>query len=348
VSLTLRIPVIIFVIGLILFIGGIVLAIAMPATATWKPRSEVLASKELLTVSAGWVSKDDSLIDAVITVDEWETYDYWFGYIPLIFEEAKDFLITGTAIEQSSPQRKFNFYIFDSVNFDLWKAGKAYKAYYEDKGETTVSFSFSIPSKDEVPNTFYFIIEEYGFEILILPEKPVVRVTATINWIEKAAIYDHSEYLTSWEVVLTIEEAKDFILEGSAIEVKGNKFNFYIFDSTNYFNWISGKPYTSYYEVKNVTTTSFSIPLTKDEATSIFYFVVENPLSDINETVELSATIKWTEKATIATTVLGIILGGVVILFGLIIMVISGIATLVFRPKAPVPAPATQFKYGTL
>jgi len=92
----------IFIVGLIMLVGGIVLAIASPATVTWKPKSEVLASEKALAVSAGWASKSESLIDKVITVDFYETYDYWFGFKPFIYGEAKDFVISGTATEQSS------------------------------------------------------------------------------------------------------------------------------------------------------------------------------------------------------------------------------------------------------
>ena len=448
-----------------MLIGGIVLAIAIPATVTWKPKSEILASEKPIAVSTGWQSKSttladeeslstsplwksasDSLIDEVITVDWYETYDYWFGYKPLIFEKAKDFEIIGTATEQSSPQQWFNFYIFDSVNFDLWKAGLAYTAYYEAQGKTSTTFSLTIATEEEVPDTFYFVVEEYvvgvkpvvyatatidwieksssydyteyywtlgasifeeakniilngtatevgdnKFNLYVLDssnydnwyneeaytayyevkdistitfsvpltkdqatssfyfvvENPnldideVVNLSATISWIEKASIYDRSEYFMSWEIILTIEEAKDFMLKGSATEVEDNKFNFYIFDTTNYFNWIGDEPYTSYYEVKNVTTTSFSIPLTKDEATSIFYFVVENPLIDTSETVKLSATTEWNEKATIAATVGGVILGGIIAFLGFIVMVIAGIAALVFKPKTSAPTPPT-------
>lgn len=307
-----RIPKILFIIGLIMLIGGIVLAFAAPATVTWKPKSEVLASEKPLAVSAGWKSKSevladeeslstsplwqsksDSLIDKVITVDWYETYDYWWGYKPWIYEEAEDFVITGNAIEQSSPQLWFNFYVFDSVNFDLWKAGLTYTAYYEAQGKTSVSFSFSIATEEEVPDTFYFVVEEY-----VVGVKPVVHVTATIDWVEKSAKYDYTEYYLSYGLFL-IGEAKDFVVEGTATEAGNEKFNFYIMDSSNYYNWYDGEAYTTYYEVKNTSTITFSMSLTKDQATSSIYFVVENPNLDIDEVVNLSATIHWVEKATI-------------------------------------------------
>jgi len=333
----LRPPVVIFIIGVIMFIGGIVLAVAVPATATWQPKSAVLATEKPLEVSAGWNSKSESLINKVIIVDYYETYDYWCGYKPLLFEEAKSFVITGTATEQSSPQLWFNFYVFDSVNFDLWKAGSTYTSYYEAEGKTSVNFSFSIATEDALTDTFYFVAEEFA-----LGAKPIVRATATISWVEQTSIYDRSEYFMSWEILLTIEEAKDFVLRGSTTEVANKKFNFYIFDTTNYFDWIGNKAYSAYYEKKNVTTTSFSIPLTKDEATSIFYFVVENPLIDTSETVKLSATTEWNEKATIAATVGGLVLGGIIAFLGIIVIIIAGVAALVFKPKPPTPTPPTS------
>lgn len=186
--------------------------------------------------------KKESLLDKVITVDYYETYDYWFAYKPFIYEEAKDFVISGTAAEQSSPQLWFNFYVLDSVNFDLWKAGASYTAYYEAEGKTSINFNFFIATKDAVPDTFYFVVEEYAPGV-----KPVVRVTATISWVEKASIYECLEYFTS-SPILIIEESRDFVLKGTATEVGNRRFNFYIMNADNYWNWLKGKAYTAYFE----------------------------------------------------------------------------------------------------
>lgn len=302
---------IIFTTGLIMLIAGIVLAIAAPAMVTWESKSKILASEEVLIISAGWKSKDqvladkvlltasplwkpksDGLIDKVITVYLFETYDYCFVFTPIIFGEAKDFIISGTAAEQSSPQRLFNFYVFDSVNFDLWKAGKKYTAYYEVKGKTFFNFSFSIATKEAVPSKFYFVVEEYVAGI-----KPVVRVTATISWIEKNPRYEYTEYFSTGTVIFG--EVKNIILNGTVTEVNNKKFNFYIMDYKNYLNWYDGKPYTAYYEKKDVSSATFFVTLTKDQATSTFYFVVENPNLNINVTVTFSAIIKWIEKTSI-------------------------------------------------
>jgi len=321
------VPKILFILGVILLVVGIVIGLAAPATATWKPKSRTLADEETLTVSAGWTSKSDELIEEVLTVPTWSTYDYGLGFKPWIYREAKDFVIDGTAVEQSSPQLWFNFYIFDSVNFDLWKAGKAYTTYFYAEGKTTVSFTFSIASEDDVPDTFYFVVEEYTIAV-----KPTVRVNATISWVEKASIYDCSEYFTTFE--FTFEQAKDFRVRGNATEANGNKFNFYIMDYSNYFDWVADKPYTAIVEQKDVTSAIFNKSLTESQASSILYFVVENPLKDMEESVTVNADLVWQEKATIATTIGGWILGGAIAFIGLILIVISGIAVLIFRRKA--------------
>lgn len=134
------------IIGVILIFLGIVLIFTVPASVTWKPKS-------------------DSLIDEVLTVPTWNTYDHALAFTPYTFEEAKDFVITGTAIEQSSPQLWFNFYVFDSVNFDLWKAGTTYTSFYEAEGKPSVNFTFSIATKEALPDFLYFVVEKYAVEV---------------------------------------------------------------------------------------------------------------------------------------------------------------------------------------
>ena len=321
-----RISILIFVIGIILLIGGVLLAVMAPATAAWTPKSETIATEKPLPTSAGWESKSESLIDQTIMVSSYETYDYWFGNKPFTFWEAKDFEITGTATEQSSPQRLFNFHVLDSTNFDLWKAGSPYTFYYETKGETSVTFDFSIAAENAVPDSFYFVIEENAPEA-----KPTVHAIATISWVEKTSVYDSSEYYTYYGAIV-IEESKDFVLKGNASEASGKNFNFYIFDSANYWNWIDGAAYTSYVEERDVTSTSFSVSLEKEEATSMIYFVAEDPLVDKSETVQFSATLEWSEKETIAATIGGLVFGGIIASLGMVIALIAGIVALVSRP----------------
>jgi ribosomal protein L40E len=213
------------------------------------------------------------------------------------------------------------------VNFDLWREHKSYKAYYEDKGKTSVSFTFSIASKGDIPNSLCFLVEE-------VHTRPTVLVNATISWTEKSPKTRCSEYVSS-SPTLFIEEAKDFKLRGNATEANGNRFNFYIMDSSNYWNWITDKAYVAIFEQKNINPVNFDVPLTKDQAGSTLYFVVENPLKDVNESVIVNAVLEWQEKPTVSATLGGWVLGSFIAVIGFIIIIIAGIASLVFKPKRP-------------
>jgi len=238
-----------------------------------------------------WHSESEELIDFTIWPTFKNNYDYWCGNKPWLWGESKEFVINGTAIEITNPQIFFNFYIFDGVNFDLWKTGKSYDAYYETHKETLVSFSLSIASEDEVPETFYFVVEKYSEEA-----EPEVHVNAIISWVEKNPKYDNTDYLSSNHLsARPSEKARDFMLEVTAIEIENRKFNFYIFNSSNYDRWFKDEMYSAYYEVKDVSTINFSRLLTVEEATSSLKFVVENPNLDIYVIVNLSAAINWVE-----------------------------------------------------
>jgi len=189
-------PFLIFGVGLAVCIGGIILALSFPAVDPWKLSSETLASEKLLEVSPAstsqtavltkeelistaplWQSKNDSLIDETITVPSWEAYESGIGYTPFIYYEVTDFVITGTADEQSSPQQRFNFYVFDPHSFGRWKDGWPSEAFHEVQGQTSISFSFSIDTQDWIPGHFYFVIEEY-----VAGVKPTVVVSSTVDW----------------------------------------------------------------------------------------------------------------------------------------------------------------------
>lgn len=62
------VPKIVFILGVILFVAGIVIAMVAPATTTWEPKSRTLADEETLTVSSGWTSQSDEFIEEVLTV----------------------------------------------------------------------------------------------------------------------------------------------------------------------------------------------------------------------------------------------------------------------------------------
>ena len=313
-----------FTAGLILLAAGIVIAVTPPAKTSWELRSRVLVDGETLNVSAGWKSNSRQLVKQVLSVEPPLKHAVGLGaaFFP---GGGKDFVVAGSAVEQSSPPRPFNFYVFDDVNYGLWQAGIAYKAFYEDKEKNSTSFSFSIASKEALPNSFYFVVEESGAGL-----RPIVLVDSTISWTEKTLKTECSEYVSSSPPFL-IEEARDFRIRGNATETSGKRFNLYVMDYSNYWNWLADENYTAIFERKNVETVGFDVPLTESQAKSILYFVAENPLKDVDESVSVNAVLEWREKTTVPSILGGWVVGGIVALIGLITMMVAGAASLVSK-----------------
>jgi len=305
-----RSPKIVFFIGLIAFILGIVLIFAVPVsttvtwdsksetlvdeenlvvTAAWQSKDEVLVENQILSVSPKWQSKSEELVDTVLSVPTWMTY-YYTSVLTPYYGEAKDFVISGNVTEKSYPQVLFNFYIFDYDNFNLWETNKTYTAFYEAKGKTSSTFNFSIAEED-ISDWFYFVVEEHNSDL-----KPTISVSATISWIEKSYLYDYVDYC-SFFGLSSFEETRDIVVEGNATEVGDNEFNFYMMDYSNYYSFITNNAYSTFYEAKNVSVLEFSVPLAKTQASSSIYFVVENPNLDIDEVISTTATIRWIEKS---------------------------------------------------
>ncbi|MEM3424912.1 MAG: hypothetical protein QXI42_03720 [Thermoproteota archaeon] len=325
----------VFMAGLILLLLGAVAAIMAPADYGWRLRSQILVDGETVSVSAGWKTGSVKLVEQLLRVETPLKYDACWGAVPPFFREETGFVVTGSAVEQSSPRKPFNLYVFDRVNFDLWRTGSSYKAYCEVKGEASASFSFSIASKENLPDVIYFVVE--GHEPGL---GPTVLVNSTISWIERSSRTDSTGYVASAPRVF-LEEAKDFRLRGNATEVNGNRFNFYIMEYSNYWDWLAGKNYTAMLERENVNSLSFNISLTEDQVGPAFSvcFVVENTLKDVDEKIIINATLEWREKTAISTAFGGKMIGSIMAGIGLI-MILMGIAPLVFKPGRGKHSPA--------
>jgi len=128
-----------------------------------------------------------------------------------------------------------------------------------------------------------------------------------------------------------IEEARDFRIRGNATETSGKRFNLYVMDYSNYWNWLADENYTAIFERKNVETVGFDAPLTESQAKSILYFVAENPLKDVDESVSVNAVLEWREKITVPSILGGWVVGGIVALIGLFTMMVAGAASLVSK-----------------
>ena len=216
--------------------------------------------------------------------------DYYSAHGPYVTTGSKDILLNGTAGENKG--NKFNFYIFDSYSeYSNWYYGRTYSAIHEVKDIITEPFSISL-TEDEAASTIYFAVENPTLDI-----EETITLSATISWIGKSSRYDCTQYYHSTGISI-FKEAKDIILDGTVTEMSNNMFNFYIMNSSNYCNWYDGEPYTAYYEAKDISTITFSVSLTRSQATSSIYFVVENPNMDIDEVVNLSAIRNWVESSS--------------------------------------------------
>jgi hypothetical protein len=82
-------------------------------------------------------------------------------------------------------------------------------------------------------------------------------------------------------------------------EKNGNDFKLYVLDVSDYKKWVKEEPFKAIYEEINAKIVDLSIPLTKDQAESTLYLVIENPLANINEKVTVSVILEWKEKEII-------------------------------------------------
>ncbi|MBO3800260.1 MAG: hypothetical protein FGF52_04330 [Candidatus Brockarchaeota archaeon] len=170
----------------------------------------------------------------------------------------------------------------------------------------------------------------------------VVIVSATISYVEVIE-RSWSEYTSYYAWLaplffLNMSEVRNIVLEGNVRESSGNNFNFYVFNDENFRNLYLGKPYSAYYEKKGIMGDSFIFPLTKDQAKSNIYFVIENA-SNYNETVVLRARISYEKKIVDYSTSAGAFLLGLFLaILGFITVIVAGVAVLVFKPK-PKPEP---------
>jgi len=90
--------------------------------------------------------------------------------IDFVLSMGENIKIDGTAREVDN--RDFNFYLFTKTNYELWKMGKSYNAYFEGKNQWNYGFSIS-PSKEDFDKLLF----------LVQGENRAVRISATVRWI---------------------------------------------------------------------------------------------------------------------------------------------------------------------
>lgn len=254
-----------------------------------------LAKEELVTAEPRWVTRTNNINETIIIWGyPFSNYGYTLIWKPFTSSDnIKDVTLSGTAEEKSDPKIPFNIFIFDEVNFELWKERRNYVAYYE--AENVTSTTFTIQFKDELPDTIYLVVKS------ITSQAPIVQVNADWIWLEENKWFkNYADDITIVTPLFPYAMFNTPMLKVEAKEVNGKTFNFYILDSTNYSNWYSDKPYKAYYVAEKVTTADFSMQLPNESLW--LYLVVENISEEADDRITVSITAMVTEAETKAET----------------------------------------------
>ncbi|MGC9059548.1 MAG: hypothetical protein ACP5H3_04060 [Candidatus Aenigmatarchaeota archaeon] len=259
-----------------------------------------------------------------------KSFNEWYGtfrYFPVslyIPEDASNIEIEWGAFEHFS--KIFNFYVLDRENFYLWMKGESFKAFEEETGSSAYSFTSFFNKKEELPSYFYCVVEVPKNELKPEASKEelnrVVEVNVTARWTEFKESYKE-EYIDSYYLYYASETSKirNFVVRGNIDEKNGNNFNFYIMDNNNCENFLNDKPFFAYYKKKGTSSDSFSVKLTEEQIKDVF-FVVENPNTNINETITLRAKLMYEEKVTnYSTSGRAFLLGSASAIIGFILII---------------------------
>jgi hypothetical protein len=151
---------ILFVIGLLVLVVGIVIAIIPTAVETWQ-------------------KKEQPLVESVITV---LGGGHLFPLQNLVFmaEGSKDILVSGTVRELKGV--RFDFYAFNKKNYELWVAKASYKSYVEVKDVSSYSVSFS-PTREDVASALYLVVVNKN---PVLGPTISVEYSIKISWSERS------------------------------------------------------------------------------------------------------------------------------------------------------------------
>lgn len=140
----------------------------------------------IVTPQEVWRTKTTALYDdETVRQPGWQK-DYWIhpyvAIAPALSPgESRDFVITGSIQEVQG--RIFSFYIFNSENYEYWKAKMPYKAYVETRGESKYVFQF-MATKDDY-DKLRFVTQNLNPD-LNTPDL-VFKVSATMTWEQRSA-----------------------------------------------------------------------------------------------------------------------------------------------------------------
>jgi len=126
---------VVFAIGLVLLVLGVIIALAPMSTETWDHKEQALVD-QVLTVPAG-------------------IYQIASPNFVLIPDGSKNIMVSGTARELTG--KSFDLYVFSKRNYELWVANASYQTYAQASDVSSYSVAFS-PTREDVINVLYFVV----------------------------------------------------------------------------------------------------------------------------------------------------------------------------------------------
>jgi len=137
-----RAPKILAVIGLAVIVLGAVAVFIPPVWEVWNPKSETLV-KEVATVYPRW-------------------HYYPLALAPYIPQESRNLVVSGTVKELKG--YTFDFYAFNKINYERWRAEAPYEAYLQVKNVSSYSFSFETTREDLNEGLYLVVLNIYARE----------------------------------------------------------------------------------------------------------------------------------------------------------------------------------------
>ena len=156
-----------FTLGLIVLVGGVVLALFVPppVIVEWETKSKFLAKQEILHFEYYWINKTSYASPSLSSF----SFD----------EEAKDFVVKGEAREIHN--NLFNFYILDGHNQLMWVEGNPYESIFE--AEKVSQTTFAVPINPHAYSYLFFGVENPQPDINV-----TVKLTAYLEYKEKTTV----------------------------------------------------------------------------------------------------------------------------------------------------------------
>jgi len=223
--------------------------------------------------------REDFIVESV-EVPKWSDYASTFPKSMLTFTARKaPIKISGTV---EGGNYRFNVYVLDGKNYERWKAGQPYNAYFEGKNKTSYSFEFIVP-KEKCGESLYVIVEK-----IPVPKEEEISTSISV-----------SRFLADWysfiyPVSLTEEPTSDVLVTGSAIESSNHPFTLYILNEDDFERYKGGiEPLKPYFLGRGRSSYDFSFKVPRDRASESLYLIVKREVSNVDLKVYVEGTAKY-------------------------------------------------------